>query len=80
MLPNVQDLDLFPIPERRIILPVNMKINYSTYVSLTAEDTVEASADALVPSMIKTNSNTDLAAMAEQVRRVRGWRVSVSAS
>ena len=66
----MQDLDLFPIPERRIILPVNMKVNYSTYVTLRVEDTKEASADSLVPEMMKVNSATDLAAMhvADQVR------------
>lgn len=65
----IQDLDLFPIPERRIILPVNMKINYSTYVTLRVEDTLEASADSLVPEMMRINSGTDLAAMhvADQV-------------
>ena len=59
----MQDLDLFPIPERRIILPVNMKVNYSTHVTLRVEDTEEASADSLVPEMMKVNSGTDLAAM-----------------
>lgn len=60
---------MFPIPERRIILPVNMKVNYSTFVTLRVEDTKEASADKLVPEMMRTNSGTDLAAMhvADQV-------------
>lgn len=59
----MQDLDLFHIPERRIVLPVNMKINYSTYVTLRVEDTPEASTDTLVPDMVKVNSATDLAAV-----------------
>lgn len=59
----MQDLDLFPVPERRIVLPVDMKVNYSTYVTLRVEDTLEASADSLVPEMMRVNSGTDLAAM-----------------
>lgn len=58
-----QDLDLFPIPERRIILPVKMKIKYSTYVALTAGDTLEASTATLVTDMVQRNSESDLAAM-----------------
>ncbi|CAM9823299.1 unnamed protein product, partial [Ectocarpus fasciculatus] len=59
----LKDLDLFPIPERRIILPVKMKIKYSTYVALTAGDTLEASTATLVTDMVQRNSESDLAAM-----------------
>ncbi|CAB1109754.1 unnamed protein product [Ectocarpus sp. CCAP 1310/34] len=59
----LKDLDLFPIPERRIILPVKMKIKYSTYVALTAGDTLEATTATLVTDMMQRNSESDLAAM-----------------
>ncbi|CAM9288314.1 unnamed protein product, partial [Ectocarpus sp. 8 AP-2014] len=59
----LKDLDLFPIPERRIILPVKMKMKYSTYVALTAGDTLEASTATLVTDMVQRNSESDLAAM-----------------
>lgn len=57
---HTQDLGLFPITARRIVLPVNMKMKYSTYVTLRVEDTLEASTENLVPDMMRINSATDL--------------------
>ncbi|CAM9494605.1 unnamed protein product, partial [Hapterophycus canaliculatus] len=67
----LKDLGLFPITERRIVLPVNMKIKYSTYVTLRVEDTLEASTDNLVLDMIKDNGATNLAVLdvADQERQ-----------
>lgn len=69
---TTQDVGLFAISERRIVLPVNMKINYSTCVTLRTDETQEASADALVPNMVMVNSATELAALhvRDQVRFV----------
>lgn len=52
-----QDLGLFPIHERRIILPVNMRLSYETEVGLRMEDAPEAQTNTLVDDMIRHNGS-----------------------
>lgn len=50
-----QELDMFPIVERQIVLPVNMKLNYSTSVTIQG-DAPEAETSSFISDVVKLNS------------------------
>lgn len=79
-----QDLDLYPIPERQIILPVNMRLDYSTSVTFRSDDAPEAETKNLVGDMVRLNTpapeggdNADAGGDVGAGRLDKVWRLSV---